>query len=111
MTEHPIQPTELDTRGVLRFKQNHLVDIMLTEYGQNKLMARYGIESWFKDDYDQLLQLIGYSVDGAHLTDKCRARVDCHATETGPTFGEGYDAGVEYTKQRMREAIDELGEE
>jgi hypothetical protein len=40
MTEHPIQPTELDTRGVLRFKQNHLVDIMLTEYGQNKLMAR-----------------------------------------------------------------------
>jgi hypothetical protein len=107
-TEHPLQPTELDERGILRFKENRLISLMLTAYDQNRLCARYGVESWFRDDYDQLLQLIGYSVSGAPLSDKCRARVDVSATGAAPTFGEGYDAGSADTFCRIREALDGL---
>ncbi len=68
MTEHkfPIQPLELDTRGVLRFVQNRIVHDLLNfgkdhGFGLNELACRpeYTTEEWM-----QFAQLIGYSLSG-----------------------------------------------
>lgn len=62
---HPMQPLELDARGVLRFRKNAIVDKLLEVskahgYGLNEI-AR---ESFSTEDHVQLAQLIGYSLDG-----------------------------------------------
>lgn len=108
MNEHPIQPIETDARGVSRFRKNHLVDIIAEAYGINELYRRHGSERWFQDDIDQLNQLTGYSVSGAPLSDKCRARVTCIETGGEPTFGEGYDAGYRDAVEKMTEALNEI---
>ena len=65
---NPIQPLELDDQGVLRFKSNKLVDALLdhgqaTGLGLNELRFKYhGPE--YADDWQQLSQLIGYSLSG-----------------------------------------------
>jgi hypothetical protein len=64
----PIQPIEEDANGVLRFKANALVKALL-EHGQrtglcmNDLAVCYRTES-YANDWQQLAQLIGYSLSG-----------------------------------------------
>lgn len=66
---HPSQPVEI-VDGVIRFKKNKIVDWMLEEgtrrglFDLNKLYLDVQRGQFSKDDYDQLMQLIGYSVSG-----------------------------------------------
>lgn len=57
---HPIQPIEADHRGVNRFKKNKIVDFLAMNYGLNELTAM----DFPKEDWEQLAQLIGYSLSG-----------------------------------------------
>lgn len=82
--ENPIQPLCRDARGVIRFKKNTLVDALLlhgqsTGFGLNELACKFhGPEH--KGDWQQLAQLIGYSVDGygtlSYVTDEAYAAAE-----------------------------------
>lgn len=70
--KHPVQPIGFDKEGVIRFKDNkivrHLLDL-LGRGGHKFDLNDLGVEMiegrWTKEDYTQLMQLIGYSVSGA----------------------------------------------
>lgn len=64
MRKHPIQNTCMDERGVLRFQENKIVRFLLDQYkpNLNDLYIRFA-ES-HPEDYEQLMQLIGYSLSG-----------------------------------------------
>ena len=65
MSHHPIQPLALDDHGVLRFKENAIVDRLLlvaSDHGCDlNMIARLGFSD---DDRQQFAQLIGYSLSG-----------------------------------------------
>jgi hypothetical protein len=56
---HPIQPIEKDEHGVLRFKPNTIVDFLAKDR-LNELAAM----DFPREDWEQLAQLIGYSLSG-----------------------------------------------
>lgn len=61
----PMQPVVVASDGVIRFKQNKIISDMLEfcqgyGFGLNEIATR----NYEKDDYSQLMQLIGYSVSG-----------------------------------------------
>lgn len=63
--KHPSQPLYKDSQGVIRFKQNKIVEYLKNEsqlrgMGLNHLV----IIDFPKEDWDQFYQLIGYSVSG-----------------------------------------------
>lgn len=65
--KHPIQNIREDegARGRRRFVENKIVSHLLDHYpgGLNKICQKFdGGE--YREDYDQLIQLIGYSLDG-----------------------------------------------
>lgn len=62
--KHPIQPLELDAKGVLRFKRNAIVDYCVQQAHLNKLSAMFDRDE-YADDWNQLTQLIGYSHSGS----------------------------------------------
>lgn len=57
---HPIQPVEKGPNGVLRFKKNHIVNFLADNFGLNKL----AVMDFPREDWEQLAQLIGYSLSG-----------------------------------------------
>ena len=63
--KNPRQPIVITDDGVVRFKYNSIVSELLKRCSANGFtlneIARGGFDP---DDYDQLMQLIGYSVDG-----------------------------------------------
>jgi len=61
-TKHPMQPVEIAKDGVIRFKQNKLVRFLVDQYGLNQLHMRCSEAT--EEDWNQLAQLIGYSVSG-----------------------------------------------
>jgi hypothetical protein len=107
--DHPLQPIYTDEHGTIRFKNNPLVEWILKQAGGlNAVASRCPGKG---EDYDQLLQLIGYSVSGAPLSEKCRARVDEVEDSKQPSFSSGYEAGKRDTLHRIQEVIVEIGEE
>jgi hypothetical protein len=62
MKTHPIQPTEIDGHGVLRFKRNAIVDYLLDNGGID--MNDIARLDFSREDREQFAQLIGYSVSG-----------------------------------------------
>ena len=62
MSRHPIQPLEMDTHGVLRFKENAIVRTLL-DAGHLDLNAIARMD-FSDDDRQQFAQLIGYSLSG-----------------------------------------------
>jgi hypothetical protein len=62
MASQPMQPIERDEEGTARFKQNAIVRFLLDEYkpGLNAIASM----PFSRDDYQHLMQLIGYSVSG-----------------------------------------------
>lgn len=63
----PMQPIEFDSSGVARFKMNRLVDALLehgqkTGFGLNELSRGYHDTDGYQEEWQQLAQLIGYSV-------------------------------------------------
>lgn len=66
--KNPIQPLEKDAQGVLRFKENILIRALLdhgraTGLGLNELALKFN-KPEHVDDWQQLAQLIGYSLSG-----------------------------------------------
>lgn len=61
LAKHPLQPFVLSDHNVIRFKENKLVTKLLDNYNLNKLVIEGG---YSKEDYEQLMQLIGYSFSG-----------------------------------------------
>ena len=66
--KNPIQPLAKDAQGVLRFKENSLVRALLdhgqaTGLGLNELARKFYAPE-HADDWQQLAQLIGYSLSG-----------------------------------------------
>ena len=66
MNWHPLQPLYIDSEGVVRFRGNKIVSLLLdtSKFDLNDLsvMLQNGVVS--KEDFTQLMQLIGYSVSG-----------------------------------------------
>ena len=65
--KHPMQPIGWDETGeVVRFKKNKIVDMLLItgKFDLNDIATMNAGGMFNKDDYDQLMQLVGYSVSG-----------------------------------------------
>ena len=62
MTRHPVQPLVYDEHGTLRFKKNAIVRFLLDNgnFDLDKLERM----NFTDGDWEQFLQLIGYSVSG-----------------------------------------------
>ncbi len=80
--KHPMQPVVLTDDNVARFKENaivrHLVDSYPGPHG-GKLNA-LSLLKFSSEDWEQLLQLIGYSVDG-FADHSCVDRKTVHAAD------------------------------
>ena len=57
--KHPMQPLEKDRHGTIRFKRNAIVDFL----AKNKLNELAEMD-FNNEDWEQLAQLIGYSLNG-----------------------------------------------
>lgn len=71
----PMQPVVVAADGVIRFKENKIIRAMLElcqkhGFGLNEIAAI----NYEKDDYSQLMQLIGYSVSGYGTLSCSRAK-------------------------------------
>lgn len=72
VAKHPLQPLVKDEQGTVRFKRNKIVRFLLDAgpYDLNKLACM----DWSQEDWEQLAQLIGYSLSGfgelSYVTDK-----------------------------------------
>lgn len=62
MKKHPIQPTEKDKSGVLRFKKNAIVEYILNNGGLD--LNDLACKNFSQEDREQFAQLIGYSLCG-----------------------------------------------
>lgn len=63
---HPFQPVGI-VDGVLRFKRNEIVNDLLDgliPQDLNKIAALVARGRYTREDYSQLMQLVGYSVSG-----------------------------------------------
>lgn len=88
-TKHPIQPLVTDDRGVLRFKENHIVRDLLDfatdrGFGLNEIARR----EYSRGDRQQLAQLIGYSLRGYG---ELRSYVDDDAYGAAQLMASGLD--------------------
>lgn len=77
--KNPIQPVYLDIYQIARFKSNKLVEALIehgqqTGFGLNDLAQRYNSPEHL-DDFQQLAQLIGYSLDGYSELSYCNSEV------------------------------------
>lgn len=67
---HPMQPIGWDGRGVIRFKQNRIVDALVEaaregrKFDLNDIAIAVARGQYSNADQVQLAQLIGYSVSG-----------------------------------------------
>jgi hypothetical protein len=59
---HPMQPIGLDEKGTPRFKENKIVSFLL--HGGIYDLNKISMMPFPKEDYTQLMQLIGYSTSG-----------------------------------------------
>lgn len=62
MANHPIQPAEVDSEGVRRFKANSIVRHLLDNGGMD--LNHLALLGFPDEDWRQFAQLIGYSVSG-----------------------------------------------
>lgn len=62
MAKHPIQPLQLDDKGVLRFKENAIVRHLLDNGGID--LNNLACLEFSREDREQFAQLIGYSLSG-----------------------------------------------
>jgi len=71
-TKHPMQKQYLTENGVRRFIENKLVSWLIDQLpnNMNDLAKEFYVGGYDKDDYDQILQLIGYSVSGIPYKNK-----------------------------------------
>lgn len=109
-TRHPTQPTELDERGVRRFKRNHIVEYLLNHGGID--LNAIACLDFPREDRVQFAQLIGYSVDGfstLSYVDDCDYAVSASEVPRDPkdAFRSGFGEGKLSLLQRLQELIEE----
>ena len=66
MRKHPIQNIHKDQHGTHRFVENKIVGFLLDQYkpNLNDIAGRMYEGEFSKEDYEQLMMLIGYSLGG-----------------------------------------------
>lgn len=94
--KHPMQYTKDH-----RFVENKLISWMVERVGLNEIAREFSIEDYDNDDYDQLLQLIGYSVSGIPYKDK--GKYDITNTDLKPE--EVYENKYKNLKNRLKPII------
>lgn len=76
MAKHPMQKIVLDSNGTSRFQENKIVSFLLDQYKPNLNGIATLFASGHREDYEQLMMLIGYSVSGfGDLSSSNRRRV------------------------------------
>lgn len=100
---NPLQPVSL-IEGVMRFKKNKIVDDLL-DFASSKGLSLNDIAlrcqkgDYSQDDYEQLMQLIGYSICGFHeisfVSDETALEASKLAKEINPDSGGCRDDGCE----------------
>ncbi len=70
--KHPMQKQTTDDSAVLRFVENKLVTWLVDRLpnGMNDIAREYFEGKYSQDDFDQILQQIGYSVSAIPYKDK-----------------------------------------
>lgn len=107
--KHPIQNTTLDDHGTLRFVGNAVVELMLTQLkergiGLNELhVLGAGLP---REDWDQFIQLISYSVHGAPISQRCK-NIAIDRYQSGKT---ALELRAERAERQLRQAREELRE-
>ncbi len=85
MAEHPMQPVERDRHGVIRFKRNAIVRF-LVDWARERGMTlnELAVMDFPDADFEQLAQLLGYSVSGwgdlSYVSHEAIARADAMAS-------------------------------
>ncbi len=113
MSRHPIQPLEMDDKGVLRFKVNAIVRHLLDHGGidLNKIaMLRFS-----REDQEQFAQLIGYSHSGAYdlgymsgqVLDAAQAMFDGSPSEAEARL-EVVENRLAAVQEKLRDGVAEL---
>jgi hypothetical protein len=87
--KHSIQSTEIDKRGVLRFKRNEIVCFLL-EHGRTSGidMNTIACKEFSQEDREQFAQLIGYSLSGFSDLSYATNETVCAAREMNKGFSE-----------------------
>lgn len=106
---HPIQPLQLDDKGVLRFKENKIVCHLLDNGGID--MNDLARKDFSREDREQFAQLIGYRLSGyadlGYVTDATYAAAQ--AVGDNPEL-QALQARVEHLEgvlEKMREGFKE----
>lgn len=76
--QHPIQPLVIDSKGIVRFKENPIVRALLAAHPTLDMIRLAHLasttSSFTKEDEQQFAQLIGYSLSGyselSYVTDR-----------------------------------------
>lgn len=82
--QHPMQPLVVDSKGTVRFKKNQIVTDLLnriTTATENHITKKVIEGEYSRDDYNQLMQLVGYSVSGYGDLDLIDPNVAARASE------------------------------
>lgn len=111
--KHPIQPLITDGRGVVRFKQNNIVEYLLDHGGID--LNQIATLDFNREDREQFAQLIGYSWSGAsnlsYMSDEVLEAADA-MRKSGKSEAEARaDAlrdQISKARNAMREGVAEL---
>lgn len=107
--KHPIQPTETDEHGVLRFKPNAIVRYLL-DNGSIDLNDLAALD-FSQDDREQFAQLIGYSISGyselSYVSDDTCGAAAMMADDGYENSNEARLAHLEHVIFMLREALRE----
>lgn len=101
---HPIQPIEKDSNGIVRFRGNSIVAFLAKDRLNELARMEFPDEDW-----EQLAQLIGYSLSG--FGDLCYVHADtltaAHkmADHPGMTEEQARIAALEATLKEAREHV------
>ena len=82
LPEHPMQPIYVDQNNVARFRENKIISYLTRQITDLNTLAIRGItEKWSNEDWEQLMQLIGYSVSGFGDLSYCRDHIVAKADQ------------------------------
>jgi len=102
--KHPIQPLANDKQGVLRFKPNKIVEFLAE--GKLNELARMDFP---QEDWEQLAQLIGYSLAGygslSYVTDETYATAEAMSKRKKLTEEQARINALEATLEQARAGI------
>lgn len=79
-TKHPVQPVIQDEHGVHRYRQNHIVEYLMSQYRElsGKNLNDLARMDFSDEDWEQFSQLTGYSVSGmndlSYVTDRVASK-------------------------------------